>query len=124
RVGDVRFDDAVILLRCGLQFIKNARFKREAQRFIASQKLNSVVHNRIRNELQLGMEIMGKSLGRLPFVTQKGHLGLSSEHIMLGDRVAIIAGSQVPFVLRPQDKGQFSVVSEAYVDGIMDGETV
>jgi hypothetical protein len=41
---------------------------------------------------------------------------------MQGDKIAIIAGSQVPFVLRPRDKDQFSVVSEAYVDGIMDGE--
>ena len=67
---------------------------------------------------------MGKSLGRIPFVTQKGHLGLSSERVKQGDKIAIIAGSQVPFVLRPEDKGQFSLVSEAYVDGIMDGEVV
>ena len=73
------------------------------------------------NEVQLASEIVGKSLGRLPFVTRNGHLGLSSDRIMKGDKIAIIAGSQVPFVLRPRDKGQFSVVSEAYVDGIMDG---
>ena len=124
RVGNVRFADAVILLRDGLQFIRNARFKAEAQRFIASQTINSVVGDRIGSEIQLASEIMGKSLGRLPFVTQKGHLGLSSERVMRGDMIAIIAGSQVPFVLRPQDKSQFSVISEAYVDGIMDGETI
>jgi hypothetical protein len=122
RVGNDRFDDAVILLRDGLQSIRNPRFKLQAQRFIASQTRNSVVGRGIGNELQLALEIMGKSLGRLPFVTQKGHLGLSSERVMRGDRIVIIAGSQVPFVLRPQDKGNFSVVSEAYVDGIMDGE--
>jgi hypothetical protein len=124
RVGNVRFADAVILLRDGIQFIRNARFKIEAQRFIARQTRNSVVGDRIGNEVPLALEIMGKSLGRLPFVTQKGHLGLSSERVARGDAIAIIAGSQVPFVLRPQDKGQFSVVSEAYVDGIMDGEIV
>jgi hypothetical protein len=124
RVGNVRFADAVNLLRDGLQLIRNARFKREAQRFIASQTTNSIVGNRIGNEVRLASEIIGKSLGRLPFVTQKGHLGLSSECVTRGDRIAIIAGSQVPFVLRPQDNGQYSVISEAYVDGIMDGETV
>jgi hypothetical protein len=124
RVGNVRFADAVVLLRDGLQLIKNARFKREAERFIASQTISSVVRDRIGNELRLVSEITGKSLGRLPFVTQKGHLGLSSERVMPGDAIAIIAGSQVPFVIRSQDKGQFSVVSEAYVDGIMDGEIV
>lgn len=124
RVGDVRFADTVILLRNGLQFIRNARFKSEAQRFIASQMKDRVVRDKIANECQLGMEIIGKSLGRLPFVTQKGHLGLSSERVMRSDMIAIISGSQVPFVLRPRNAGEFSVVSEAYVDGIMDGETV
>jgi hypothetical protein len=122
RVGNVRFADAVTLLRDGLQSIENARFKREAQHFIASRTIDSVVGGRIGKELELATEIMGKSLGRLPFVTRKGHLGLSSERVMCGDMIAIIAGSQVPFVLRPQDKGELSVVSEAYVDGIMDGE--
>jgi hypothetical protein len=80
RIGNARFADAVILLRDGLQFIGNARFRREAQHFNKTQ-------------------------------TIKGE-------------IAIIAGSQVPFVLRLQDKEHFSVVSEAYVDGIMDGEVV
>jgi hypothetical protein len=124
RVGNVRFADAIVLLRDGLQFIKNARFKSDARRFIASQERKGAVGSKIKNKLQLASEINGKSLGRLPFVTQNGHLGLSSERVMKGDRIAVIAGSQVPFVLRPQDEGQFSVVSEAYVDGIMDGESV
>lgn len=97
------------------------RCELEAQRFISSQKRTG---DRTRNDIQLALEILGKSLGRLPFVTQKGHLGLSSDRVMKGDVIVIIAGSQVAFVLRPQDKGQFSVVSEAYVDGIMDGEAV
>jgi hypothetical protein len=124
RVGDDRFADAVILLCNGLQFISNARFKREAQFFLASQMKTNDVRDKIGNKCQLGMEIMGKSLGRLPFVTQKGRLGLSSERVMRHDMIAIIAGIQVPFVLRPRDAGAFSVVSEAYVDGIMDGKTV
>jgi hypothetical protein len=124
RVGNARFADAVILLRDGLQLIGNAHFRREAQHFIRTQTIKGELGYKIGNDLQLALEIMGKSLGRLPFVTQMGHLGLSSEHVMQGDTIAIIAGSQVPFVLRPQDKEQFSVVSEAYVDGIMDGEAV
>jgi hypothetical protein len=124
RVGNDRFADAIILLRNGIQRNGNARIKSEARRFIANPKMKHVARNGIENQLRLTSEIIGKSLGRLPFVTQKGHLGLSSDRVMSGDRIAIIAGSQVPFVLREQEKGQFSVVSEAYVDGIMDGETV
>jgi hypothetical protein len=121
RVGNARFADAVILLQSGLRLNKKLRFQHEAQRFMESQGESSRVRRGVMNEVQLASEIVGKSLGRLPFVTRNGHLGLSSDRIMKGDKIAIIAGSQVPFVLRPRDKGQFSVVSEAYVDGIMDG---
>jgi hypothetical protein len=124
RVGEDLFVDAVILLQYGLRFIRNPRIKLDAERFINSQKRDTVVRNRIGKEIPLASEIIGKSLGRLPFVTEKGHLGLSSEHVKAGDTIAIIAGSQVPFVLRPQDKEQFSLVSEVYVNGIMDSEIV
>ena len=99
-----------------LDLIKYPRFRREAQQFLKGQKRNSKVKRGIANEVQLASEIIGKSLGRLPFVTANGHLGLSSERIMQGDKIAIIAGSQVPFVLRPRDKDQFSVVSEGWWD--------
>jgi hypothetical protein len=122
RVGNAWFADAVILLEDGLHLNRKLPYRRVAQQLIKGEARNRKVMGRIGKEVQLASEIMGKSLGRLPFVTQKGHLGLSSERILQGDKIAIIAGSQVPFVLRPRDKGQFSVVSEAYVDGIMDGE--
>jgi hypothetical protein len=93
RVGNVRFADAIVLLRDGLQFIKNARFKSDARLFIANQRKKGAVGSKIKHKLQLASEINGKSLGRLPFVTWKGHLGLSSERVLKGDRIAIIAGS-------------------------------
>lgn len=122
RSGNAHFDDAVVLLRDGVRFIGNGRFRVEAQRFLVTQTINTKPKDRVTNELPLAFEIMGRSLGRLPFVTKKGHIGLSSDDVRQGDAIAIIEGSQVPFVLRPLDKGRFSLVSEAYVDGIMDGD--
>lgn len=61
---------------------------------------------------------------RMPFITTKGHLGLGPKDIKQGDAIAILAGADVPFVLRPVSTEQFEVVGEAYVDGIMDGEAV
>ncbi|KAH7559772.1 hypothetical protein BM1_03406 [Bipolaris maydis] len=122
RAGNAHFDDAVILLRDGLQLFGNGRLKVEAERFLATQTITTKFTDRIKSELRLAFQIMGTSLGRLPFVTKKEHLGLSSDDVRQGDVIAIIEGSQVPFVLRPLDKGRFSLVSEAYVNGIMDGE--
>ncbi|RFU25792.1 hypothetical protein B7463_g10560, partial [Scytalidium lignicola] len=70
----------------------------------------------------LSSEIMGKSLGRLPFISKKGYLILGSEHIKRGDVIALIKSAQVPFILRWQSVGAYRLVSEAYVDGVMDGE--
>ena len=122
RAGNAHFDDAVVLLRDGLRLIGNGRFRVEAERFLATQTITTKFKDRIRNELPLAFQIMGRSLGRLPFVTKKGHLGLGSDGVRQGDAIAIIEGSQVPFVLRPLGKGRFNLVGEAYVDGIMDGE--
>ena len=124
RVGDFRLADAVVILREGFQLIKNERIKLEAHRFLKSQAARHIFSDKLGSELQLGMEITGKSFGRLPFVTKRGHLGLSAECIARGDRIAIVIGSQVPFVLRPCGMEQYRIMGEAYVDGIMDGETV
>ena len=124
RVGDLRLADAVVILREGFQLIKNERIKLEAHRYLTSQAEMHTSSDKLGSESQLGMEISGKSFGRLPFVTERGHLGLSAECIKRGDRIAIIIGSQVPFVLRPCGMEQYRMMSEAYVDGIMDGETV
>jgi len=69
-------------------------------------------------------EIGAKALGRKPFVTKKGHLGLGLDHVESGDAVAVLSGCQVPFVLRKTVCGRYKIVGEAYIDGIMDGEAV
>jgi hypothetical protein len=40
-----------------------------------------------------------------------------------GDLVAVIRGASVPFVVRPQT-GKHLLIGDAYVEGIMHGETV
>jgi hypothetical protein len=67
-------------------------------------------------------DYMQISAKRAPFVTNKGHPGLSSRHVRQGDLVALVHGAEVPFILRSQPNGKYKIVSEAYVDGIMDGE--
>lgn len=122
RVGDIRFTDAAALIQRASGCITNKRIEAEAQSFLANQTVKNILEVTARKKNRLVLDINGKSLGRLPFVTKRGHLGLSSEHIMSGDTIAVILGSQVPFVLRSRGDGKYQVISEAYVDGIMDGE--
>jgi hypothetical protein len=74
--------------------------------------------------------------GMLPnqafFVTVKGYIGVGPPDARSGDQVWILCGGQVPFVLREthQESTAFdgacerSLVGDAYVHGIMDGEAV
>jgi hypothetical protein len=55
-------------------------------------------------------------------IISPGGLGLAPESAAVGDKVWILAGSQVPFILRSLGQNRYSLVGEAYVHGIMHGE--
>ena len=70
------------------------------------------------------------------FVTAKGYVGIGPGHLQKGDHICIFWGAEVPYVLRERcdivhtqkewfwqrDKGNFELLGECYVHGIMDGE--
>lgn len=54
--------------------------------------------------------------------TAKGYLGLGPASVGPGDRVYLLRGAKVPFVLRGGGGGEFELMGETYVHGFMDGE--
>ena len=69
------------------------------------------------------VDILYRHNGRRPFITSKGYLGLGPAGMQNGDVVAIVFGSEVPLILR-EENGHYTLVGEAYVDRIMDGEVM
>lgn len=65
---------------------------------------------------------MGRSLVR----TSRGYLGTAPNDVQKGDVVCIFMGAAVPFILRPRDAvdGGYTLIGDAYIHGIMDGELV
>jgi hypothetical protein len=59
--------------------------------------------------------------GSVIFSTSKGRLGTTGCHIILGDTIALLAGSHFPVVLRSQEEC-WRYVGGAFVQEIMDGE--
>jgi hypothetical protein len=57
------------------------------------------------------------------FVTSRGFFGLGPRNMEEGDAVFVLYGCSVPVVLRPKGE-HWSLVGEAFVAGIMDGEVV
>jgi hypothetical protein len=66
------------------------------------------------------------------FITTTGYMGIGSPEMCQGDRVCIFGGGRVPFVVRSlqsqqvkqSDLGRYHLVCDAYVHGIMRGESV
>lgn len=65
----------------------------------------------------------GTAWGHSFFTTTKGYMGLGSQAMKAGDVVVILAGGEVPFILRRAGEF-FQLVGECYVHGIMNGEAV
>ncbi|KAI8951141.1 HET-domain-containing protein [Xylaria longipes] len=121
--GDILFE-GVHLLRRSLHRVKNKRMKTEARKFLARNGSGNDFDAVRALSLQISNEIIGRSLKRLPFVTAAGRLGLAYDSVQVGDVVTIIGGAQVPYILRLKQTGTYNLISEAYVDGIMDGEAL
>lgn len=61
------------------------------------------------------------NLYRRLFTTSKGFVGMGVQGILPSDVICILYGSSMPMVLR-EVNGEFMVVGECYVHGLMDGE--
>jgi hypothetical protein len=116
------FSDALPILKSGLHSIKRQDIRLHLRGFLASKEGERILTSDCGNPSRLVNDFMRISPRRSPFVTGKGHLGLSSRYVKKEDIVAVIGGAQVPFILRRRERGDYTIVSEAYVDGIMGGE--
>ncbi len=66
-------------------------------------------------------EIKNRHFCRRLFRTRYGTFGLGPEVSRTGDEVWILAGGETPYILRRMDSGNYQLVGEAYVHGIMFG---
>ncbi|KAK5706759.1 hypothetical protein LTR97_001750 [Elasticomyces elasticus] len=57
-------------------------------------------------------------------LTSRGCPGMGPRVTKPGDVVAILHGASRPYILRPLDNGQYQLVGEAYVDGLMRDEKI
>lgn len=123
KVGRVnRFFDALPIFKRGIRDITRRDIRVHLWNFLTSQTVKALLKSKCAVPARLINDFMRITPKRSPFVTEKGHIGISSQQVRQGDIVALIGGAQVPFVLRRRGNGRYTIVSEAYVDGIMDGE--
>ena len=59
-------------------------------------------------------------------ISESGRLGIASDDVLPGDVIAMLLGGEVPIALRPLENkpGHYNFVSECYIHGFMDGESL
>lgn len=60
---------------------------------------------------------------RRMFTMKRGYFGVGPESMLTGDRICVLYGGKVPFVVRWRNNG-WLLIGEAYVPGYMSGEPV
>lgn len=56
------------------------------------------------------------------FATRRGYLGTGVRSLHRDDEIWILHGAAVPCMLRPQQNGNYRLIGEAFVYGVMHGE--
>jgi hypothetical protein len=89
------------------------------------------------NELYYAvLDVKTATKGRRFFNTKKGYFGFGPENCKVGDLVVVLAGGNVPYIIRPvthlsdrmratmdlASKACYTILGDSYVHGIMDGE--
>ncbi|PVH68561.1 HET-domain-containing protein [Cadophora sp. DSE1049] len=59
---------------------------------------------------------------RTMFKTKKGYVGITSRHAKVGSSVAFFQGGKLPLILNERENGQWGIVGDAYIHGIMGGD--
>ena len=64
------------------------------------------------------------ALNHRAFTTNTGYIGIGSMDVTEGDKLCIVFGLSVPFILRPLHDSTYLAIGYGYTEGIMHGETI
>jgi hypothetical protein len=72
---------------------------------------------------ETGRVARGVGADRRLCTTKSGLIGMAPKYAKLGDRVAVMTGCDMPFVLRPKGE-HYEFIGAAFVEGLMKGEAI
>ncbi|KAF2813823.1 uncharacterized protein BDZ99DRAFT_225630 [Mytilinidion resinicola] len=64
-----------------------------------------------------------KMWNRCIFTTRKGYVGSRRDLLQSSDKICVLFGGRVPYILRPQQH-YYQLIGEAYLDGFMEGKAM
>jgi hypothetical protein len=81
--------------------------------------------------LDFDTSVLTGSYDRRFFISEKGYIGLAPSNAAPGDKIAVLFGGTVPYILRRNEpesaetsETTWTFLGDSYVHGIMDGEVI
>jgi len=81
--------------------------------------MDALVHSALED---IRISVLRGTTRKRMFKTETGYMGIAHRSVELGDKIFVLIGGDMPFVLRPFGGNYFGFGGESYVHGIMDGE--
>jgi hypothetical protein len=93
--------------------------------------LESYLDNSPKEVLEFDGSVMTATCNRRFFISEKGYIGLAASNAAPGDKIAVLFGGKVPYILRRNEhesseasETTWTFLGDSYVHGIMDGEVI
>ncbi|KAJ4301911.1 hypothetical protein N0V90_004007 [Kalmusia sp. IMI 367209] len=108
-----------------------AEFPRQRAEYTDCQLVSEFYQNGTISEILTSLRCMIVNQGF--FITREGYIGIGPPDMAKGDEAWVLFGGNVPFILRPlghaeswkcKNSNDYTLVGNAYVHGIMDGEAI
>jgi hypothetical protein len=64
------------------------------------------------------------AMQRRPICSEDGRVGIGPDLCQADDIICVFHGARIPFIVRKCESGEYRLIGEAYVHGIMDGEYI
>lgn len=117
-------------LCCGLDYtterLETGWAERQAtyEALMSEEALGSVLENG-RAAANLDAALYTFAVRRKLCVRDNGQLGMTPILTRVGDKLCVIFGARVPYVIRPvEDSSSYQLIGECYLEGVMDGEAM
>ena len=128
-VGGVGIEESYAAFAQGLKKAKYKSARRIQQQSARTSLMDptDVTHNGVTTNRDKGKQyesLLKKDIeGWRFFVTKRKQCGIAPNGVKIGDRVVLIGGGDVPFILRKiPDLGKHNLIAGCYVYGMMNGE--
>jgi hypothetical protein len=105
-------------------FAYNAAMRGEGDEPVSAAETFSELLRSNFGKFDLYMSNLTCNVGRKPFITENGYVGVGPGCLEKGDEAFIFLGAAVPYVLRIESTGRWVLLGDVYIHGVMDGEFI